>query len=115
MAYLIDFGLASLHNNVSQLLKISLSRSLFLSVYTHTHTHTDTPAKAGDEEDADLIPELERSLGERNGNPLQYFCLGNPMDRRAWQATDHGVTNKSDMTKQLSTRAYVCSIYVYMH
>ena len=32
-----------------------------------------------------LIPGLERSPGERNGNPLQYSCLGNPMDRGAWQ------------------------------
>ena len=42
--------------------------------------------------DADLIPGLKRSPGERNGNPLQYSYLGNPMDRRAWQATGHGVT-----------------------
>ena len=34
---------------------------------------------------------LGRSLGRRNGNPLQYSCLGNLMDRRAWRATDHGV------------------------
>jgi len=33
-----------------------------------------------------------RSLGEGNGNPLQYSCLENPMDREAWQATVHGVT-----------------------
>ena len=38
------------------------------------------------------IPGLQRSLGEENGNPLQYSCLGNPMDRGAWQATVHGVT-----------------------
>ena len=38
------------------------------------------------------IPGLGRSLGEGNGNPLQYFCLENPMDRGAWQATIHGVT-----------------------
>ena len=31
-------------------------------------------------------------IGEGNGNPLQYSCLENPMDRRAWQATVHGVT-----------------------
>ena len=36
--------------------------------------------------------------GEGNGNPLQYSCLGNPMDRRAWWATVHGVTKESDMT-----------------
>ena len=39
-----------------------------------------------------LIPGLGRCPGEKNGNPLQYACLGNPMDRRAWQATVHGVT-----------------------
>ena len=38
------------------------------------------PANAGD---TDSIPELERSLRERNGNPFQYSCLGNPMDRGA--------------------------------
>ena len=37
------------------------------------------------------IPGLGRSPGDRNGNPLQYSCLENPMDRGAWQATDHGV------------------------
>ena len=34
---------------------------------------------------------LGRSHGDRNGNPLQYACLENPMDRRAWQASFHGV------------------------
>ena len=38
------------------------------------------------------IPALGRSPGEGNGNPLQYSCLENPMDRRAWWATVHGVT-----------------------
>ena len=38
------------------------------------------------------IPGLGRSPGEENGNPLQYSCLENPMDRGAWQATVHGVT-----------------------
>ena len=41
---------------------------------------------------ADLIPGLGRSPGEGNGNPLQYSCLENSMDREAWQATVHGVT-----------------------
>ena len=44
------------------------------------------------EGDLDLIPELGRSLGEGNGDSLQYSCLENPMDREAWQATVHGVT-----------------------
>ena len=42
--------------------------------------------------DLGLIPELGRSPGEGNGNPLQYFCLENSMDRGAWWATVHGVT-----------------------
>ena len=41
---------------------------------------TNQPANAGD---AGLIPESGRSLGEGNGTPLQYSCLGNPMDREA--------------------------------
>ena len=36
---------------------------------------------------------------EMNGNPLQYSCLGNPMDREAWQATLHGVTKESDTSE----------------
>ena len=42
--------------------------------------------------DLDLIPGLGRSLGEGNGYPFQYSCLGNPMDRGAWQSTADGVT-----------------------
>ena len=47
------------------------------------------PANAGD---TALIPGFGRSPGEGNGNPLQYSCLGNPMDRETWWATVHGVT-----------------------
>ena len=44
------------------------------------------PAKAGDTRDAGLIPGSGRSPGGGNGNPLQYSCLENPTDRRAWWA-----------------------------
>ena len=50
------------------------------------------PANAGDAGEMGLIPGLGRSPGEENGNPLQYSCLGNPMDRGAWWATVRGVT-----------------------
>ena len=42
--------------------------------------------------DVGSIPSPGRAPGEGNGNPLQYSCLGNPMDRGAWWATVHGVT-----------------------
>ena len=51
-----------------------------------------------DAEDVDLIPGLERFPGEGTGHPLQYSCMENPMDRRVWQATVHGVAKGLDMT-----------------
>ena len=49
------------------------------------------PANAGNTRDAGLIPGSGRFPGGGHGNPLQYSCLENPMDRRAWRATVHGV------------------------
>ena len=46
---------------------------------------------SADAGDTDLIHVLGRSPGEGNGNPIQYSCLENSMDRGAWQATAHGV------------------------
>ena len=54
------------------------------------------PANAGDIRDMGSIPGLGRSPGEGNGNPLQYSCLENPMDRIAWRAVVHEVA-ESDM------------------
>ena len=53
------------------------------------------PAIAGD---ALSVPKLGRSVGQGNDNPLQYSCLGNPMDRGAWWATVQRVTEELDMT-----------------
>ena len=50
------------------------------------------PANAEDARNIGLIPGLGRSSGEGNGTPVQYSCLGNYMDREAWQAIVHGVT-----------------------
>ena len=50
------------------------------------------PANAGD---MGLIPRSGRSSGEGHGNPLQYSCQGNHMDRGDWQATVHGATKES--------------------
>ena len=48
---------------------------------------------------------VERPPEEGNGNPLQYYCLGNPKDREAWQATVHGLAKESDMTYQLNNNS----------
>ena len=53
------------------------------------------PAQTGD---VGSVPGLGRSLGEGNGNPLQYSCLGNLMGRGVWQATVHGVAKELDTT-----------------
>ena len=52
---------------------------------------SDSKASTCNAGDPGSIPGLERSPGEGNGNLLQYFCLGNSMDRGAWQAPVHGV------------------------
>jgi len=52
------------------------------------------PAIAGDIRNMGLIPGLERSPGGRHGNPLQYSCLENLMNKRAWWATVHKVAQK---------------------
>ena len=49
------------------------------------------PVSVGDVTDAGLIPGLGRFPGRGHGNPLQYSCLENPMDRGAWQAKVHGM------------------------
>ena len=52
--------------------------------------------------DPGLIPGLGRAPGEGNDNPLQSYCLGNPMDRGAWQATVHGLEKELDTTERLT-------------
>ena len=56
------------------------------------------PANVGDTGKMCSIPEWGCSPGGRNGNPLQYCCLENPMNRGAWWATVHGVTKELDTT-----------------
>ena len=67
------------------------------------------PANSGDARDMLLSPGSGRSSEARNGNPLQYPYLGNPMDRGAWQATVHEIA-ESDTTehKHVCTRTRTC-------
>ena len=55
---------------------------------------SEVKASACNAADLGSIPGSGRSPGEGNGNPLQYSCLENPMDRGAWWATVHGVTKR---------------------
>ena len=57
------------------------------------------PVDAGD---MGSIPGSGKSPGEGNGSPLQYSCLGNPMDRGAWWATVHEITKELGMTQGLN-------------
>ena len=63
---------------------------------------SDSKASVYNARDLSSSPGLERSPGEGNGNPLQYYCLENPMDGGAWEATVHRVakswTQLSDFT-----------------
>ena len=67
------------------------------------------PANARDSRDVDSIPGLGRSPVGGHGNPLQYSCLENPMDRGAWQATVHGVAQSQSQLKWLSLHACKCT------
>ena len=71
---------------------------------------SDSKASAYNVGDLGSIPGLGRSPGEGNGNPLQYSCLENPMDRGAWWTTVHGVAKSQTQLKQLSM--HVCLILI---
>ena len=66
------------------------------------------PANAGDARDVGSIPELRRSPGVGNGNPLQYSCLENAMDSGAWQARVHGVTKSWTQLSDGAHTAHMC-------
>ena len=57
------------------------------------------PANAGAVRDTGSVLELGRSPEGGNGNPLQYTCLENPIDRGTWQAIVHSIAKKSDTTE----------------
>ena len=68
----------------------------------------NSSANAGDAGDVRLIPGSRTSPEEGNGNPLQYSCLENPMDRGAWRAIGPQGCEESDMTEQPHTHSQIC-------
>ena len=89
--------------------------------YRHTSTWgfpggkavRNSPANARDARDMGLIPGSGRFAGERNGNPVQYSCLGNPMDRGTRRATVHGVAkSRARLSDWALALAYWCMIEV---
>ena len=62
----------------------------------------NSPANAGDKRDMGSIPKSGRFPGEGNGNPLQYSCLENPVDRGAWRATVYRVAKSQTRLKDTS-------------
>ena len=71
---------------------------------------SDGKASAYNSGDLGSIPGLGRSPGERNGNPFQYSCLENPMDRETWQATVHGVAKSRKRLSDIYLLTYSCTM-----
>ena len=106
-----------------------LSVSFYLFIFYHPGTYTkhnslawavffkrasqvarvvkNPPANAGDLRDLGSVHGSERSPGEGHGNPLQYSCLENFMDRGAWQATVHGVIRSQTQLKWLGMHSFL--------
>ena len=78
------------------------------TIYPNLHIWEGIPGGSGSKEsvfsagDLCSIPGLGRSLGEGNGNPFQYFCTENSMDREVWGATVHGDHKESERNEQLT-------------
>ena len=90
-----DFYSGWVHTSLTQ----QFHPQVFVCVWrTHDSAVKNLPANAGEARDMGSIRRLGRCPGEGNDNPLQYSCLGNPMDRGAWWATVHGVAKELDTT-----------------
>ena len=82
---------------------LKLFRDLFLLIaggdFPHGSGGEEFTCNSGHTGNMSPILGSRRSSGEANGNPLQYSCLGNPLDRGTWWATGHGAAKESDTTE----------------
>ena len=94
--------------NESKIFKIQLRVFPLSSTFVGFLGGSDGKESACNVGDLDLIPGLRRSPGGGHGNPLQYSCLENPMDRGAWRAAVHGVIFKNNFIYLFMTVLGVC-------
>ena len=87
---------------------LKFSLLVYLHCFSSGSVVKNPPANVGATGDLGSIPGSGRSLGEGNGNPLQYSCLGNPTDRGAWWTTVLGVAKSQT---QLSTHTHICVLW----
>ena len=87
--------------------------------HPHTHIHTINMKTPAMQETCNaenfLILGSGRSPGEENSSPLQYSCLGNPMDREPWLATVHGVTQVGQNLVTKSAPSHMCDTNIHTH
>ena len=86
------------HGRLLQSMGLQRVRHDCVTSLTQWLSSKESACRAGAAEDSGSIPGSGRYPGEGHGNPLQYSCLGNPMDRETWWATVHGVAKELDMT-----------------
>ena len=93
-----DWDIKQVNQPVYQATPLSTYPSTIFGASQVAPVVKNPPANAGDARAMGSIPGMGRFPGEGNGNPLQYSCLGNPMDREAWGATVLRVKKESDTT-----------------
>ena len=105
MLFLVHFFSSSNTQN-NPVKYVAISFPLHYRYFLDGTVSKESACTAGDTGDAGSVPGLGRSPGQGNGNPFQYSCLRNPMDRGAWQAKVHGVA-KSWTWLSMHTRSYL--------
>ena len=100
-----EHGVATVYGVAKSQARLS-DLTFFLRASQVAQVVKNLPANTGDIRDTGSVPGLGRSPGGGHGNPLQYSCLENPMDRGAWRAIVHGLAKSWTQQKWLSMHAY---------